>query len=274
MTLDSSIFDIPIVNNVILYDITDSTNTRAKDFGNKNCVDGTLIISETQTMGKGRIGRSFSSPKKNGIYMSLLLRPNMDIGSISQITLITALAVCDTLCELTHESFKIKWPNDILINNKKVVGILTEANWDTSLNYVVIGIGINVNNDSFPSDISDTATSLYLECHKEFKREDIIYNVLTKLNNYYNEFFEHDNLLYIKDKYNSQLINYNCEVFIIPHQLATDTSNPYLVDTSELKPHLCLGINDNGDLICKDKENNLHIINSGEVSVRGLHGYI
>lgn len=274
MTLDSSIFDIPIINNVIFYDVTDSTNTRAKDFGNKNSVDGTLVISDTQTSGKGRIGRSFSSPQKDGIYMSILLRPNIDPGSISQLTLISALAVCDALSEFTHETLQIKWPNDILINQKKVVGILTEANWNSSLNYVVIGIGINVNNAVFPSDIKNTATSLYLSCNKEFNRKNILYCVLTKLSSYYSDFLNHDNLSYIIDKYNSHLINYNSEVFIIPHRLTTDAANPYLIDTSDLESYLCLGINDKGDLICKDKNNNLHIVNSGEVSIRGLHGYI
>lgn len=273
MIIDNSIFQIPIVNSVILFEETDSTNNRAKEFGNKGCVDGTLVVAEAQTSGKGRLGRGFSSPAGTGIYMSLLLRPNIDITLISQITLIVAMAVQKALAQIPGIVPKIKWPNDIVIDGKKIVGILTEASCDTQLKYVVIGIGINVNNESFPDELSQTATSLYLACGNKLERKQIIMDVMKNLSEYYSRFLQSNNLSFIAEEYNSNLISFNREIYLIPHTKTASSANPYKIDTTGLEPCVCLGINEHGDLICKHTDSTIEIVNSGEVSIRGLHGY-
>lgn len=295
MQLNSSIFEIPIINNVILYEETDSTNSKAKEFGNGGSVDGTLIISDTQTAGRGRLGRSFSSPAGTGIYMSLLLKPNIDVQLVPQITIIAAMAVVKALNSISGINSQIKWPNDIVINGRKIVGILTEMSCDTvslpktygladmsyskspeyetNLKYVVVGIGINVNNEYFPEELKSTASSLYLNCGRKLDRASIIMDVLRRFNDYYKEFLKNKSLDSVTDEYNSLLASYNREVYVIPHDITIASPNPYLIDTQKLNPCICLGIDSQGDLICRQSDGSLKTVYSGEVSVRGLSGY-
>ncbi|MBQ8318377.1 MAG: biotin--[Lachnospiraceae bacterium] len=148
MRLNNTLFQIPIINNVLYYDTIDSTNNKAKELAKRGSVHGSLVVAKSQTAGRGRMGRSFSSADNQGLYFSLMLRPNVSMNHLSSITLVTALAVSTALDTICNINTTIKWPNDVYINNKKAVGILTEAGPD----YVVIGIGINVNTKEFPSD--------------------------------------------------------------------------------------------------------------------------
>lgn len=294
--LKNTIFDIPVVNNVILFEETDSTNIRAKEFGNRGCVDGTLIIADTQTAGKGRMGRSFSSPPDTGIYMSLLLKPSIDVTHVSSITLLAAMAAAKALEAIDGLQPSVKWPNDIVIDGKKVVGILTEMSCDavripktygladmeyasapayeTNLKYVVVGIGINVNNEFFPDEISDTATSLYQVCGRKLDREAIIYQVWSHFNDYYHAFLANRSLSFLIEDYNNMLASYGKDVYIIPHEKTAGESNPYQIDTTGLTPCLCMGIDTEGALICRHADGTLEHVNAGEVSIRGLHAYI
>lgn len=275
MRIKPDIFDIPVINNVIIYEETDSTNTRAKAFGDSGCVDGTLIIADTQTAGKGRIGRSFSSPADTGIYMSLLQRPDIEPSLASGITLIAAVSVAQALTNIDGTSImpQIKWPNDILIDGKKAVGILTEASCDDKLNYIVTGIGINVNNTSFPKELSETACSLYLSCGHRLNREAIIYRIWEIFGTYYRTFLAEQNLTFIINDYNSLLASYGHPVYILPHKKTIGALNPYLIDTTGITPCLCMGIDSHGALICRHDDGRIEHVNAGEVSVRGLHGY-
>lgn len=294
--LKNTIFDIPVVNNVILYEETDSTNIRAKEFGNRGCVDGTLIIADTQTAGKGRMGRSFSSPPDTGIYMSLLLKPAIDAAHVSSITLLAAMAAAKALEAIDGLQPSIKWPNDIVIDGKKVVGILTEMSCDavripktygladmeyasvpayeTNLKYVVVGIGINVNNEFFPDEISDTAASLYQLCGRRLDREAIIEQVWSHFNDYYHAFLASRSLSFLIEDYNNMLASYGKDVYIIPHEKTAGEANPYQIDTTGLTPCLCMGIDTEGALICRHADGTLEHVNAGEVSIRGLHAYI
>lgn len=275
MRIKPAIFDIPVINNVILYEETDSTNTRAKTFGDNGCVDGTLIIADTQTAGKGRMGRSFSSPADTGIYMSLLQRPDIEPSLVSGITLLAAMAVAQALTDIDGTDIKpqIKWPNDVLINGKKAVGILTETSCADSLSYIVTGIGINVNNTSFPEELSQTACSLYLCCGRRLDREDIIYKVWESFSAYYLTFLAEKNLAFITKDYNSLLASYGQPVYVLPHKKTIGAQNPYLIDTTDIAPCLCMGIDSHGALICRHNDGRLEHVNAGEVSVRGPHGY-
>lgn len=264
MKLNSSLFSIPFVNNVLYYDTITSTNDKAKELARRGSVHGSLVIAESQTAGKGRLGRSFDSRTNDGLYFSLMLRPNVAPEHLSGITLVAALAVSKAIDNFCHISTSIKWPNDIYLNNKKIVGILTEA----GPNYVVIGIGINVNTKTFSDDIANTATSLYMETGNSYSKENLLREILVNLDGLYTEFTENDNLSFMVDDYNNRLGSLDKEVVIIPQSLTQSTTNPATIDTTGLSPVTCLGIDQAGNLVCRDSENILHYVNSGEVSLR------
>ena len=143
-----------IGEKIAFFDVVDSTNTRAKQLAEEGAPNGTYVIAERQDAGKGRRGRGFDSPAGQGIWMTLVLKPEIDPNHASMITLVTALAVSKAITDMTGRPAGIKWPNDIIMSGKKVCGILTEmsAQFDY-VNHIVVGIGINVQNKSFPKDI-------------------------------------------------------------------------------------------------------------------------
>ena len=132
---------------LLYFDSIDSTNTKAKELAEAGYPNGTLVVSDSQSAGKGRRGRSWESPSGTGIFMTLMLKPDINPNNASMLTLVAALAVAKAISEITGEKALIKWPNDIVMNGKKVCGILTEmsAQFDY-INNIVIGIGINVHN--------------------------------------------------------------------------------------------------------------------------------
>ena len=267
MIFTSSIYKIPIIKNVIVYDETDSTNNRAKDFGKNGCVDGTLVISDCQTAGRGRIGRSFSSPSGEGIYMSLLLKPEIDESLISQVTLLSGLAISRALNNDFQINTNIKWPNDLLLNQKKITGILTEKCED----FIVIGIGINVNNKQFDESIKDIATSLYLETGKKYERENIIEKIMKEFSDLYFTFLKEQNLKSIIDEYNSKLISYDKDIYVIPYEMTGKLNNSYQITDDTLPIFHCMGIAPDGSLICRDSSGKLSQLNTGEISIRNVH---
>lgn len=171
------------------YNTIDSTNIRAKLLAPTE-KEGTVITSEEQTMGKGRLGRSWISKNSKGIYMSIILKPKVDIINISRITSIGAASVYLALKEMDIHS-KIKWPNDILVEDKKVCGILTEMNGDVNkVNYVIVGIGVNVNleEDEIPEELKDKATSLKISLGKTIDKEKLLKLILDNFDRLYAPF--------------------------------------------------------------------------------------
>lgn len=172
-----------LVKNIIYYKETDSTNDTAKKFLNKEgqMKNDFLILSDYQTKGRGKGNSSFLSPAGVGIYMSLvLLEPKYDFKLIS---MITALAICKSIKYFVNADVKIKWPNDILINGKKACGILIEGSVrqkEVNVSYAIIGIGININNDRFDSQIEGIATSLKKESGNYADRNAVIIKILTE----------------------------------------------------------------------------------------------
>ena len=264
MKLNGLLFNIPFVNNVLFYDTIDSTNNKAKELAKRGSVHGSLVVAKSQTAGKGRLGRSFASMSDDGLYFSVMLRPEVSPEHLSGLTLVAALAVSKAIQNICGITPSIKWPNDIYVNNKKVVGILTEAGTD----YVVIGIGINVNTKSFDKSIEATATSIYLETGTNVAKEELLMEILSQLNDLYDTFVVSKDLSFLVEDYNQGLGSLNKEVFIIPQQLTLTSPNPSLIDTSALEAVLCLGIDKDGNLVCKDSKEELHYVNSGEVSLR------
>lgn len=170
---------------------TDSTNLRAKILADQGAPEGTLIIAEGQTGGKGRRGRSWFSPAGKGIYASLILRPTLPPNEAPRLTLLTAVAAAEALLALVPVPVRIKWPNDITVNGKKLAGILTQASTEIDvLDYVVVGLGVNVNiaEEEFPDDLRDSATSLLIETGATHPRIGMLRLYLEAFEEWYDRF--------------------------------------------------------------------------------------
>ena len=250
-----------ICRHIQYFDKTDSTNNQAKLAAEKNAPEGTLFVAECQTGGRGRRGKTWESPAGSGIWMSLLLRPDISPESASMLTLVLAVAMVDAINEEVQDAkCYVKWPNDIVLNKKKVCGILTEMSAEMDyIHYVVIGMGINVNTTEFDDSIKATASSLYLETGDHLKRSRIVAAFSESFAKYYDTFVKTQNLAGLKEDYNSMLVNKGGDVKAI-------YADKEIVGKA-------LGINDEGELIIKTDEGE-KIIRTGEVSVRGLYGYV
>jgi BirA family biotin operon repressor/biotin-[acetyl-CoA-carboxylase] ligase len=168
---------------------TDSTNTVAKALASRGAPEGTLVIAESQKKGRGRKGRSWYSPPLEGIYASLVLRPGISPGDAPKMTFMTAVAVAEALSSKTALKVDVKWPNDILVNRKKVAGILTEISMEMdAIEYMVIGLCLNVNTAAFPDDIKEKATSILLQTGRPFSRSGIVREYLQHFERYYEQF--------------------------------------------------------------------------------------
>lgn len=166
------------------HDTVTSTMDLAFQLGMKNAKEGTVVCAETQTKGRGRMGRGWVSPKGKGIYLSVILRPDMPPTEAPKFTLLAGVALTRAVKNLTGVSPKLKWPNDLLINNKKLAGILTELNSDMDrVKFIVIGIGINVNTS--PSQLPTIAVSLKSETKKDINRAQLLQEILLQIETYY-----------------------------------------------------------------------------------------
>ncbi|HVO67461.1 MAG TPA: biotin--[acetyl-CoA-carboxylase] ligase [Syntrophales bacterium] len=186
--LNTSVFG---KGDVAYFKETDSTNMRAKLLASGGAPEGTIIVAESQTQGRGRRGRSWFSPSGEGIYTSIILRPTINPNEAPKLTLMASVAVAETLLSMTSLNINIKWPNDILIKGRKIAGILTEISMEMDrIDYIVIGVGINVNtpHKSLPPDIRDIATSISMETGKTFPRIVLLRAYLEWLEIYYETF--------------------------------------------------------------------------------------
>lgn len=259
----SRISDGVFGQKVVSYEITDSTNTRAKQLAEEGAVHGTLVVANMQTAGKGRRGRSWQQEAGSVIAMSLLLRPTFSPDKASMLTLLAAHSVAGAIEAVTGLPAAIKWPNDIVINRKKTVGILTEMSLgveQAAIDYIVIGIGINVNNTAFPEDIRDMATSLYLERGERVSRSALIAESMRRLEVDYEAFLKTEDLSAILPDYNAHLISMNKEVRVL------DPKGEYT--------GISRGMDAQGELIVERADGEIIKVYAGEVSVRGLYGYV
>ena len=166
------------------FDYLASTMDLAMQLGMNGALNGTLVLAESQIKGRGRLGRGWFSPKYKGIYLSLILRPKILPAACPVLTLMSAVSICEAVKEITGLDAQIKWPNDVLIHNKKAAGILTEMNAELDkVNFVVIGIGLNVNNDK--KSLITQATSLKQEQGQEINRVVLLQELLRRIENNY-----------------------------------------------------------------------------------------
>lgn len=245
----------------------DSTNTRAKQLAELGEPEGTLVVAEEQTAGKGRRGRGWASEPGIGIWMSLILRPQLKPQQAASVTLVAAMAVAKGIRECCGLETGIKWPNDVVINGKKVCGILTETSSEPDyIHYAVPGIGINANTPEFPEELRDRATSIYLETGKKTDRNALIAAVMNAFSDYYRRYLETADLSLLKDEYDAMLVNMNREVLIL-YGMVEDA------DPEKSEKGVAKGIAPSGALLV-ETEAGLKEVLSGEVSVRGVYGYV
>lgn len=255
--LDGTVFG----KQLVFLSQVDSTNTRAKQLAEAGAPDGTLVVAECQTAGKGRRGRGWDAPAGSGIWMSLLLRPEVAPDCASMLTLVAAMAVETGIRSETGLCCQIKWPNDIVYHGKKLCGILTEMSADMdSINHVVVGIGVNVNGAQFPPELKEKATSLLLETGQAWNRASLAAEILRAFDGLYRQYLAHKNLSWMKTAYNERLAGIGGPVRVL------SPAGDYTA--------ISRGITDTGELLAEREDHTIETVLSGEVSVRGIYGYV
>ena len=252
-------------NSIIWIDTVDSTNDEAKRKIH-SLSHLSVIAAYEQTSGRGQRGNIWSSEAGKNLTFSIIIKYGKDgyydLIPSNQfiISKITSIAVLDLLSKYGIKA-EIKWPNDIYVNDKKIAGILIEHTLHgNSIAYSIIGIGINVNQMQFLEELNGKATSLAKELSKEFDRDVIIDKVVESFYYYYEKFLATEDLSALKEIYNQMLVNQDKEVVI------HEPGNEYHARA--------IGINEQGELIVETVDGRQQNIYAGEVSVRGVYGYV
>ena len=238
--------------DILEYECLASTNDTAKELGIDGAKENTIVIAKSQTNGRGRLTRSFFSPEDSGIYMSILLRPEINKENIYLITPAAAVAVACAIDEICGKETKIKWVNDIFISDKKVCGILCESIFLNDSFFSVLGIGINLYTpkNQFPEELKNIAGAVFKEAPEKDIREKLIAKIIDNFNSIYKRLENKNFVNCYREK--SNLIGEN-----ISYQKDGNTINAKVLD-----------IDDNAHLIVKTENNETITLYSGEVSVR------
>lgn len=233
----------------------ETTQKIAHTLAGEGVPEGTLVVAEEQHGGKGRLMRPWYSPKYSGIWMSLILRPKIPFQQAPQLTLLAAVAVAQAIEHTTNLKPQIKWPNDILINRKKLTGILTEMQAESDrIHSVIIGIGMNVNQqkNDFPEELQEIATSLLIEGHKKVSRAKVIQEILVRIEALYEQFLE-EGFLPIKKLWESYAIS-------LGQEIKATTVNNVIIGKA-------IGITDEGVLLLEDSSGKVHSIYSADIQI-------
>ncbi len=263
--LDRREINIPqgqlIGGNIQHFAEIDSTNNYAKKIASEGCAHGTVVVADRQTMGRGRIGRQWQSDSADGLWFSIVVRPELEPENIQVITLAASVAVVEAIKETQGIICGIKWPNDIILDGRKLGGILTELSAEPGhVNYVVVGIGINVNQDleHFDYEIRQKAVSLKMYDNKPVQRSKLLGSILTSFEKLYKSVLLGKNKDII-DKWSEYSVTIGKEVKVAYR-------NVEYIGTAQ-------SIAADGRLIVKCKDGVTREISAGEIQVRGLLGY-
>jgi len=240
------------------FESIDSTNDEADRLASKGAAEGEVVIADCQTSGRGRLDRHWESPAGKNIYLSLILRPPTEPQSTSQLTLVAAVVVAETLAKFSKEKPFVKWPNDVLIDGKKVCGILTEASASKDkVEHVIIGIGINVNTEleDFSDEIKETATSLLLVNRSESERDEIVSSLFQEFEKWYRLYLD-EGFSSIRKKY----ISLSC----------LEGQKVEVVFGDEHKNGVAHGIDESGALLLKRDNGQVEQIIAGDVNIASL----
>ena len=251
----------PWRENLHYFESIDSTNTAAKKMAAEGAPDGTVLIADMQTGGRGRMGRSFHSPAGSGIYMSVILRPRCPASKLMHLTCAVAVASADAIEAETGLRPGIKWTNDLVHEKQKLGGILTELSLDKNgyVDYAVLGVGINCcqSSEDFPEEIRRVATSLQLCTGKSIDRAAVAAAMITAFERMSRSITDPQTFL---PRYREDCITIGQSIS--------------LLRGDEVRHGDALDIDDNGSLIVKFDDGHIESVHSGEVSIRGMYGYV
>ena len=254
--------DFPWRDRFLWLPSTDSTNDQLRKLARQGAPEGTILLAGHQTGGHGRRGRSFHSPADVGIYMSILLRPNCAPTDLMHLTCATAVAMCDAVEKSAGFRPGIKWTNDLVFGKRKLGGILTELGFTPGggLGYAIIGVGINCSQQrsDFPEDIRSIAGSLSSVTGSAVDRSRVAAAMMEAFHKM------SGNLLSQKE---SMLAQYRADCITLGQEIS-------LVRGEEIRHGKALDVDDSGALIVAFPEGTVEAVNSGEVSVRGMYGYL
>lgn len=249
---------------VVCLDTVDSTNSEVKRRAANGAVEGLAVISDEQTAGRGRRGNAFQSLKGKGLFCSVLLRPQVALDALSQLTAWTAVAVCRAIEACCGLTCGIKWTNDIILDGKKLCGILTELEFEAesaAAVAVVVGVGVNVGQTEadFGSDLSPIATSLTQALGRPVRRAELAVHLLTALDEMYAAF---------PQEKNEYLTEYRRRCVTTGHDVALVRPD------GSREPAFAREVDDDFALVCRLPDGSTRTVTAGEVSVRGLLGYV
>jgi len=250
----------PWQDKIQYFDTIDSTNTYAKGLAADGAPEGTVVIADHQTGGRGRLGRSFSSPAGMGLYLSVILRPNCLPEELMHLTCAAGVAASDAVAAVTDRCPGIKWTNDLVLGKRKLGGILTELSVDPNsrkVEWAVIGIGINCcqQTEDFPPDIRDIAVSLGLSPTARSQLAAALIETLFTMNCYiFTQKAE------IMEQFRSRCVTVKQEISILRGE--------------EVRHGKAIGVDDEGALLVQYPDGSIGIVSSGEVSIRGMYGYL
>lgn len=251
----------PWRETIHIFDTIDSTNTQAKQLASQGAPHGTVLIARQQTGGRGRMGRSFFSPKDAGLYLSVILRPRCAPRDLMHLTCAAAVAACDAVEAATGFRPGIKWINDLVWDKRKLGGILTElsvTSGSDTVDYAVIGIGINCDKTAYPQELADIVLSL-----QEVTGKAVSPSLLAA------------RLLECLSKMDSRLLTEKEAILSSYRADCVTLGKPVAVHSLQgVYEATALDIDSEGALVVQTREGNVYSVSSGEVSVRGMYGYI
>ncbi len=252
--------DCAIGSPLLCMEEVDSTNLEIQRRRKAGMGHGLVAVAESQSGGKGRRGRQWVSKPGCNLYFSMLLCPDLPLSETSMLTLVMAMAVCRAV-RRQGLPVQIKWPNDVVADGKKICGILTELFLERDGGfYVVIGTGINVNQKEFPDPIKQTATSLLDRLGHPVERETLLAETLRCFAKLYRTFLSAKDLSALRSEYEALLANRGAQVEVM------DPQGSFF--------GIALGIDDRGRLLVQKEDGSIEPVYAGEVSVRGIYGYV
>jgi len=245
-----------IGRNIVFYETVDSTQRLAHEMAHNGATEGTIVIADEQTGGRGRMSRQWHSPRQQGIWMSMILRPNLPPQKAPQFTLIAAVAAVQAIEEVAGLNPEIKWPNDILIQGKKMTGILTELQADPDhIHFLIIGMGMNVNQhqEDFPPEVKDAATSLSIEKGEPISRVLLIRSYLEHFEKYYD--------IYMEKGFGPLKLLWESYAVSIGKNIIARTLSGEIAGRA-------IGITEDGVLRIQDKYGQIHEVYSADIEIK------
>lgn len=253
--------ECPWRDTLYWFDTIDSTNTHAKQLAKQGAPHGTVVIAGAQTAGRGRMGRSFSSPGGQGVYLSVVLRPNCAPTELMHLTCAAGAAMATAVESVCNVRPQLKWINDLVVGSKKLGGILTEMSLSNGIvEYAVVGIGINClqSREDFPAELADMATSLSMVCGNPVRPENLAAAMMEAL-------WQMEKTLLTEKQ--AWITHYKANCITLGKDIQ-------VIRGDSVMPGKALDVDEDGGLVVQYTDGSIRTVASGEVSIRGMYGYV